>query len=394
MANTIAGSVSGIMPNIIGNCKETLSQSFALASKCNKNFSDASGQIGQTVNIAVPAKLTAASVTAANTAPAPSDVTVAAKSMTISSYKKASFALSGTDVQNYNLESYVTEQVKEAIRAVAYQFNSDAFATVYPLVYNSVGSAGTGAFASSIDILSDADYELTKSLCPKGGRTAVISLKDEQAIKKLDSVQFANYAGDMEVRRMGMIPPQLGFDILADHQVPIHTTGTITTGAVVKAATTPAVGDTTLVCTTADSTGAVALKKGDVLTIAGYEYSLQADVTEASASTDFTITLDRGLVAAPSAGDAVVLATGHGTSLVNLAGDFRGVSVVTRIPASEIMGQKTQGDQYVITDEVSGLTMALTLYSQYAQVAMEVSMLYGIGVNDSDRLTRIYTYAS
>ena len=161
---------------------------------------------------------------------------------------------------------------------------------------------------------------------------------------------------------------------------------------IVKAGTTPAVGDTTILCTVAAATGACDLEIGDVVTIHGYDYALQAAATQASAAGEVTLSLDRGLESAAAASGAVTLATG--TSLVTLAGDFRGLGLVTRIPADNVLGFSTQGNQFPIYDERSGVVMALTVFEQYAQIAFEVSLVWGSNAIDSRRLCRVETYAS
>src|SRR5690606_27985853 len=99
--------------------------------------------------------------------------------------------------------------------------------------------------------------------------------------------------------------------------VPTHTAGTITTGLATKAATVQALGDKTIVCTTAAATGACALKKGDIITFAGdtQTYVLTDDATQSSAASDVTLNIEPGLKKALAGGEAVTVKASH---VVNL----------------------------------------------------------------------------
>jgi hypothetical protein len=90
----------------------------------------------------------------------------------------------------------------------------------------------------------------------------------------------------------------------------------------------------------------------------------------------------------------IALYTGHGTSLVNIGGDFRGFSLVNRLPATSIFGSQPLGEFWPMRDENTGITMALVSFPQYYQVRWEVCALWGVDVTDYRRLIRVLSYAS
>jgi hypothetical protein len=386
------------MPVIIGTARETLSETMAILGAVNKDYSTANMNIGQNINVAIPAALEAGLVSAANTAPAPSAVTMGYANINLGNFYKASFALTGREARDYDLSSAFMEQVKEAIRAVAYQVNASVWAKYYK-VPHFIGNSGTAAFytgsAYSLANLSALDKALTANKCPPPNRKLVVTLSDYSDLQKCDGLQYANYYGSNQVIQTGVIPDVLGFTVYRDQQVASHTIGTITTGLAAKSATAQAAGTTSITATTAASSGACALKQGDIIAIGGVNYSLQADATQATASTDVTLVLDRGIVTALAGDEAITLGTNFDASCAqNIGGDFKGFTVAARTTPTEVMGYGTQGQHFPITDPVTGFPMMLSVYPQYQQVSFEVTALWGVDVTDSRRLARVLTSSS
>ena len=394
MANTYN---AGLMPNIIGIAKETLRESAALLGRMNKDFSAASGQVGQVVNIGVPAALSAAAITPTNIAPAGTDKTIGNRSLTIDKfYGSTPFAVTGASGQNYDLNSVMEQQIREAVRKVIYQASADTWA-LYKKIPRIAGTATQSIFnngtTASIDPLADVFKVLRGALVDPKKYDMVITTTDEANAKKVTALQNVNQRGDSSVMIDGSVGRTQGFNIFVDHQVPSHTIGTITTGLIAKAATAVAVGQTSFVATTAASTGACALKTGDSITIGSDVYVLAADATQASAATDVTLTILYGLKTALAGSEAITLTTGGGTCYQGIAGDLQGISAVARIPATEVLGVATQGNHFPIMDEVSGMPMLLSFYSQFHQVMFQATALYGVAITDEDRLVRVQTHA-
>ena len=406
MSNTIS---SELIPKIIGDANETMSETMALVARTNRMGQSKQGlmqgNVGKTLDVPIPPRLTAAARTAANTAPAPTDNTTTVAQVTISNSKQANFGFTTKELQDYVLggpQSVLSMNIKEAVRAVIYDLNAALQARYYQIPYV-VGTAGTGQFASSIDQLADVRKKLIDNRNRPEVFDIIVPTSDYAAALKLDTLQRVNEAGNSVARTRGILATTLGFDIYEDQQTPIHTTGTITTGLITKAATAVDAGTTSFIGTTAASTGACALKKGDVISIAhasgARTYAVQADVTQASAATDTAaITLDRGLEFALIGSEAVTLASG--TSVVSIGGNMVGLTAVTRLP-DDVLAENsmpgfvgTQGMKAAAIEPNSGVAVQLAIYPQFGQMRFEASLNYGVGVTDPRRLVRSQTTAS
>ena len=393
MANTIDSS---LIPSIIGFGREALSENMYYLGMVSQNYGDAVGKIGNSVEVPIPAILTAESVTAANTAPAPSAVTNDNTSLTIDSFYKTSFAYSATDQQNYDVMKWFQEQMKEAVRGLAKQVNGDLITEGWNNTPYAVGNAGTGFFASNYDGLLDARSALLGRNVDVANLSAVLSLKDAAALGKIDQVQNANQFGTRDLNVFGMAGRVAGFDIWEDQQATANTKGAITGGTLGAAAVTT--NTTVVTCATGEG---CALKAGDLIAVDNKTYAVQSDLTIAAGNTG-TLTVDRNWEIALDGDEALAFATASdgdlgvydAASLRNLCGDFRGLAAVIRRPAGGTVGFETQGMHFPITDEKSGATFNLAIYPQYHQTAFEVSCVYGVRLVDSRRFTRILSYNS
>lgn len=391
MANSISSYLS---PYIVGNAIEALGETMALVAATNKDVSTAAGVKGQTITMGVPQALTATAVTAANTAPAPSAITVGYRSVALSNEYKTSFAMSGKEVQDYAIDKVFVEQLKEAVRGMAYKVNSTLW-SLYTQIPYATGNSGTGLFATNANTLSDMDALLTKNLCPVEGRKFVCSTKDFAALASLTEINYAMYRGDDRTNKTGQIGDVRGFTVFRDQQIPTHTKGTITGTVSVTGNTAVGVSTVNLTCATGEG---VAFKAGDLVEFGdGVSYAIAADVTIGAAATG-DIVLDRGLEKALTSSNAIAFATTACTfdanSLVTIGGRMDGISLCARLPETAPMGYSTQGDHMPIIDPVSGFPFLVSIYPQYKQVAVEVSCIYGAAVTDSRRLCRGLTYSS
>jgi len=385
--NTISSS---LQENIVIGATEALSESMALLAGVQMNAQPDPGNKGQSFNVGEYDDKTASDVTASNVSPDADASTLGAKTITLSQHKKANFKLKGTEFQNNNLDMTFMSQVQEVVRAVVYQMNSDLMSLYTKIPYYS-GNAARSLFNdgtnASVDPLADVGKVLNDNRVRQETWKLFVSPTEEANAKKVASLQQANTFGRDNVIYNGFVGRTMGFDMYMDQQVPTHTAGTITTGLATKAATTQAVGTTSLVCTTAASTGACALLVGDIISVDGKTYTLQANATQASAATDVTLTLDRGLEIEVTGGEAVTIATGFGDGVQNIAGDMSGFGLVNRIEATDFYGGGTLENRMIVTHP-SGVSLSMGTYRQYKQSLFECSALYGVQVVDSRKLVR------
>jgi len=132
------------------------------------------------------------------------------------------------------------------------------------------------------------------------------------------------------------------------------------------------------VCTTAASTGAIAFLEGDIITIDGdtQTYVITADVTEASASTDFTIAIEPGLKVATAGSEALTFDDASG--VVNMMIHRDAIALATRPLADADMGLGAISMSDV--DPVSGLALRVEVTRQHKQTRFSYDMLWGTGL--------------
>jgi hypothetical protein len=213
-------------------------------------------------------------------------------------------------------------------------------------------------------------------------RRIVLDVSAEANALGLPAFQYYLNTGNTSVITEGQLGRKLGMDFYVDQQVPTQTAGTITTGLTAKAATAQAVGTTSVICTTAASTGACALLKGDIIQFAGDSntYVLTANATQAAASTDVTLQLSHGTVnpgiqVALSGGQAVTVKASH---VVNLAFNKYAIGFANRA----FDDVYNDNGNIVVTqqDPVSGLVMRLEISRQYKQTRFSFDMLWGVSL--------------
>jgi len=383
MANTIP---STLKPTIQSVALDVLEESFALLANVEKNFDNTAGEIGDTIAIGKSQVLDASDVTPSNTSPNPTDITVSATTIKIDQFKKTNFKITGQEFQNHQLTPTFVKQVKQAVRGVVKAANEDLLGLYYKIPYyagNAARSIFNDGTSDSVDPLADVGKVLRDNNVSDMDRKLIISPADEATAKKVATLQQANTFGTRDVILEGQIGRVMGFDTYVDQQVQTHTTGTITSDPA-AAATAKGTSTVSITCDTGD---AVALKQGDLITFGdGYTYSVQADVTIGNSASG-TVTLDRGLEAALAGTENMALASGHGTGVINIAGDMSGFGMVSRLPASTFFGGATMGDKMVVTHP-SGFSMLMYTYEQYHQLAFEVAALWGTNVIQSEKLCR------
>jgi hypothetical protein len=397
MSNTFAAN---LMPRIIADSRLWLRKQARFLGLVNHDFSDAAGKVGQVVTVPIPTAIGNTTLTADRLPPAATDLTFATATLTLDQAIVSNpFTVEQIHLQNYQIAgpgSVLQQQINAAIDTVVAHCATNLQSKYY-MVPSFVGTAGSSFFdptgsAPTMNGLADIKQQLfTQLVPPERPIHGIFGYKDFTVLRKIQEVRQAYSIGTPSVIQDSQFPSLMGIGMVEDYfGGQIHTVGTITTGLVVTAA--QPVGDTSLVCTTAASTGACALKKGDIVTVTGYNYALTADATQASAASSVTLLLDRGLEVIAATSAAVILATNFGTGRVNLAGDLLGASVVSRLPSNPAdiseMPVKLMGEHFPITDPVSGLSVLLSFYGQYFQRTMQVSLIYGTSMTDPRRLTR------
>lgn len=374
MANT--NTMTAATTTILAMALRTLRGFCTLPRLINTDYGRDAQQIGNTVQVPIHSRITPNAVSPSNTAPDDTGVTPTSASIALSNWYESPFFLSDKDLADAG-RGFAPGQVVEAARGIAEQINESIF-DKYLRVYGYTGTAATTPFGTADDISDATNLRklLNSQVAPMAPRSAVLDV--DAAANALGQRAFsdASWRGDDDGIVEGMIGRKLGFNWYEDQQVPTHTAGTITTGLVAKASTAQPIGDKTIVCTTAASTGACALKEGDIISFNGHDqtYVVTADATEASASTDVTVNIEPGLVVALAGSEAVTVRASH---VVNLGFHRDAFALAMRpldTPESFTGGNIIQS----MVDPVSGLTLRLEVERQHKRTRWAIDALWGV----------------
>jgi len=365
MANTF----TNLLPVMFAQALETLREACWMPRLVNVDHADTPAGIGDTVNMTIPGSAVVSDVTAGASAVTPPDSAPSKVSITLNRWRKAGYFL--TDKEAGEIFSGIRPGLQtEAVRALANDVNAFILGK-YLKVYGYAGVAGTTPFGGSN--LADAAAVrkvLHKQLAPFEDRRLVLDPDAEE--KGLVLLANAALTGEGATVVTGAIGRRLGFDWFMDQQVPKHTAGTITTGLAAKAATAVAAGLKTFVATTAASTGACALKTGDIVVIAGQTqptFVLTADATQASAATDVTLAFEPALDTALVGGEAITVKATH---RVNLGFNKNAFAFASRRLTSQASDRMMS-----IADPVSGVVLRLEMIRQNKQDYAEFDILCG-----------------
>lgn len=373
MANTL----TAIMGKILARSLPVLREKCLVLTMVNTDFKDEVAKKGDTINVPVSSAWEIEDVVPSSIQPVPVNSTEVTVPIALNNWKKSKpFFLTDKDLGEIDANaSFLPNKIGEAIRALANGVNTSVFAEARR-IYGYTGTAGTTPFASAVTDAMNLRKVLNDQLCPQE-RFAIIDTACEANM--LARPEFANFeqSGDPNVKIKGILGEKYGFNWGYDEQVPYHTAGTITTGLIAKAATAVAVGATSVVATTAASTGACALKYGDIILFAGQAqtYVLTADATQATAATDVTLSIDPPLKTALVGSEAITVKASH---RLNIAGYRDAIALAVRpLESSVLMDKATNRLVMVMQDEVTGLPLRLEVLQQYKQVAWEFDILWG-----------------
>lgn len=185
--------------------------------------------------------------------------------ITLTNQKNVAFGYSSAQATT-ELDNIRQRYVQPAAETLANAADVLAFNEVYRDIYNSVGVPGTTP--SAILTYLQAGVKLTDTATPSAGRCAVLDPLAMATIAATSSSLFNPTAVISENYRKGQFGRnQLGFDDwYQDPNRPVHTTGVFTASTPL----TNGAGQTgSSLITDGWASGATALKKGDIITVAG-----------------------------------------------------------------------------------------------------------------------------
>ena len=381
----MANVFTEVTPKLLAQGLLALRQNCVTPRLVNRSYENLAAQKGAAINVPIPSAIAVNDVAPANYAPTTQDSVPTSAVITLDQWKEAPFYLTDKDILQA-MDGIIPMQASEAVKSLANTIDSYILG-LYKGVWSYGGTAGTTPFGDgkTTDI-NQARKRLNQQLAPLGDRYFLFDPETEAAAAAVPAFQAIYASGDSTAIQTGAVQNKLGFGWFMDQNVPTHTAGTITTGAIAKAATAQAVGLSTIVGTTAASTGAVALVVGDIISIAGstQTYTVTEAVTQASAATDFSVKISPPLVKALAGSEAITVKASH---VVNLAfhRDFAAFATRPLEQTGTGFGNHIMSE----VDPVSGLSLRLEITREHKRVRFSYDVLYGAAIVRPQLATRL-----
>jgi hypothetical protein len=378
VANT--NTLTSVLDRILAQALQVLRENCVMPRLVNSSYSSLAGGKGSTMEISVPAEVSAIAVSPGNTPPDTAGVTPSVVVMNLDKWYDAGFFMSDKDLMDIR-DGVLPAQAGACVKALANQVNTDLLA-LYKDVYGYVGTAGTVPFATGLDEAAAARRVLADQLCPLADRRGVIDPEAEANFILLPSVLNAEKRGDDVGIKEGRISRILGVDWFTDQAVPTHTAGTAA-GATLDS-TDYALGTKTV---TLASAGTGTILVGDVFTIAGDPQTYVVTSGDADVSGGGTISFEPGLkVAITSNNLAITLKASHVSHLMFNKDAF---GFANRPFSGGILDGQSAGTFRYMTDPVSGLSLRAEVTREHKRDKLAFDILYGVKTIRRELATRI-----
>ena len=339
----------------------------------NLSLDPAPAERGDTINITLPTNYTAKAVTPGATPVAGDAANPTKASLVVDQMWDVSTNI--TDKQWGEIQRGVFNAEQDAmVVAMVEKINASIYAETLKF-YNVAGTAGTNPFATDEQPLLDAIQHLDEERAPSrdGLRVGILSPAAKNKALRIGALTRVDARGDGSPLITGILGNSYGVDVMMDQLVPSHVAGTITTGLIAKAATAQALGLKAIVATTAASTGAAALKAGDIIAIVGstQHHVLTANATQASAASDVTLNIEPGLKVALVGSEAITVIASH---QINPIMHRDAITFASR-PIATLSGI---GEMQTLTDPQTGISLTVELQRQHYQSKLAIAALWGV----------------
>ncbi|GLQ07516.1 P22 phage major capsid protein family protein [Sneathiella chinensis] len=363
----MTNNVSAVMPKILARGLMTLREQAIMPRLVNGDYSAIAAEKGDTIDVPVPAELSATDVTPDITPPVPEDVAIRKVQIELKNWKKAGFHLTDKEMMEVEgRDNFLPMQAGSAIRALANAVNQSIHAE-YTGVYGLVGDPAQVPFSGGSGDAIDARKLLLQQRAPKENRYGVLNFDAEASALDLSAFADADKAGTSEVKIDGEIGRKYGINWFSDDHVMTHVTGAAGAAVVVDEGSS----GNTLVLTGLAARPAV----GDVLTIEGSDQQYVVRAATELALDQSTLTIDPPLVTDPAGAENVSFVPSH---TVNLVFNRDALAFANR-PLAHSTQDMGLGNQIMsMTDPVTGLSLRLEVSRQYKQVVWEFDILWGV----------------
>lgn len=337
----------------------TLRESIRLVRLTNREYERdlVSATPNSTVNVIVPAPVTAVAVTPGGVHPNDTAAITPTKvPITLDQWYRAPFAFS--DKQAAQLDrGIVPMQIQEAVRGLVNAIESNVWLN-YKKFYGYAGVAGTTPFASDVSEYLAAEKIANDQLMPGDGRALL-----------LDTAANANWKGLRRTydRNFG----DVGAEPMWSQLVPQHTAGTWTNAGTTTG--TNAAGQATVNLT--GGTGSIVA--GDIVTFAGADTQTYTVLTATGTAPTTAITVSPNLKSAKSSTEVVTVKASHRANLL-IHPNAIAFAMAPMQAGAMIPGAGTT--ESTMVDPDSGLALRLTYFRQFYQDEWSFDALWGSAV--------------
>lgn len=260
----------------------------------SNDFANEFGEIGDTVNVRVPATFEANDFTP-GTPTTSQDIKEDKIPVQLAHHVDVSAEI-GSKEQTLELKDLNEQVITPMAIALARKIEGEFMKAT------ALGAAcGTGTPATtpaSIDIFRDVRKALGKNLAPTDLRSCIFDPDAAGALLALDALRNVNQAGDNKALREGEMGRVFGFNNFESQLAYTHTPGAFTALADVTASGTK--GTKTATLTSAAGASTAVIKAGDQITVGGKPYVVTVGGTAVAGAVSVTVSpaLDADLVSA------------------------------------------------------------------------------------------------
>lgn len=371
MANTI----TNVVPKLVGLMLPKLRANSVMPRLVNRDFDTLGAQPGSSIDVPIPPTIATADVTAANTPPSTSDITLSTVNVPLSSWKEAAFYMTDKDLLEVEQDK-LPGVVESALASIV----STIDAAILEEAMNGHGLAddqGGSVFNAIADVTAPQKLLNTNKVA-RGDRYCVFQEDAEANLLALEQFTSGDYVTGFPVESGDMgLTPKMGMAWVMDQNVGTHTTGTANANYDLNGAAS--VGDKTI---TVD-TGSGTILEGDTVTIGSYNYGVASTV---GGSTVTSITLNQGLLEDVADGTSIaVIDTGGNTNIGNVAFHRDSIVFVSRPFQSSNAAIASQ----TISDPISGLSLRLEVTREHKRDRWSIDALYGTKVVRPEGVVKI-----
>lgn len=364
---------TNILQTLVSMGLRALREKVVLPRIVNRNIEgDIVGQKrGATVNVSIPASISARAVVPDVVPPAVTAVTPTSKAVTLDQWYEAPFAMDDKGLAQVQRQ-IIPDQASEAIKAIANQIDTYLWGLTHGTdgFYGFVGTPGTTPFASDLSELTEAIRVAEEQLMPIDMEDTwlVVNPAAKANAMLLRQVSDASMRPGSPTLVRGQIGEIMGVMGVVSQNVPSHTAGSDLVGAINDAGAIAA-GVKTL---TVDGFSA-APNVGDIFTIAGVD----GTYIVTSGTTTTTLNFEPGLKTALATGDNNEVITVKGTHVSNLLMQKNAIAFAMAPLLETNIGNAMIQEA---VDPVSGLSLRLEVTRQNKQWQWSFDALWGAAV--------------